>query len=72
MPESAGRMKIGQREIEMVAVALIEMFGDDAPNKAKLRASEYQDKGETEDFEFWTRLSKVIQELLDRQNGIDS
>ena len=69
MPESAGGTMIGQREIEMVAEALIEMFGDDAPNKAKLRASEYQQKGESDGVEFWVRLAEVIQEILDNRAG---
>ena len=69
MTENAGGTIIGQREMEMVADALIEMFGDDAPNKAKLRASEYQQKGEAEGVEFWTRLAQVIQKTLDNRSG---
>ena len=60
---------IGQRELEMVADALIEMFGDDAPNKAMSRAAEYQQKGEIDGREFWTRLAQVIREALDRRSG---
>ncbi len=39
MPEDNPRDKgISQRELEMVAEAMIEMFGDDAPNKAMSRS----------------------------------
>ena len=41
MPEDNPRDKgISQRELEMVAEAMIEMFGDDPPNKAMSRAGE--------------------------------
>ncbi len=68
MPEDNPRDKgISQRELEMVAEAMIEMFGDDAPNKAMSRAAEYQQKGEADGQDFWTRLGQVIQEALDRR-----
>ena len=70
MPEATPRDKgISQRELEMVAEAMIEMFGDDAPNKAMSRAGEYQQKGEADGQDFWTRLGQVIQEALDRRSG---
>ncbi len=70
MPEDNPRDKgISQRELEMVAVAMIEMFGDDAPNKAMSRAGEYQQRGEADGQDFWTRLAKVIQDALNRRSG---
>ncbi len=45
------------------------MFGDDAPNKAMSRAGEYQQKGEADGQDFWTRLAKVIQDALNRRSG---
>ncbi len=70
MPEDTAQDKsIGQRELEMVADALIEMFGDDAASMAMSRAAECQQKGESEGREFWTRLAQVIQEALDRRSG---
>ena len=57
---------IGQREPEMVADAMIEMFGDDAPNKALSRAAEYRQKGEGGGERFWTTLAQVIREKLER------
>ncbi len=70
MPEATPRDKgISQRELEMVAEAMIEMFGDEAPNKAMLRAAEYQQKGEADGQDFWTRLGQVIQDALDRRSG---
>ena len=70
MPEDNPRDKgISQRELEMVAEAMIEMFGDDAPNKAMSRAGEYQQKGEADGQDFWTRLAQVIQDALNRRAG---
>ncbi len=70
MPEDNPRHKgISQRELEMVAEAMIEMFGDDAPNKAMSRALEYQQKGEADGQDFWARLAQVIQDALDRRSG---
>ena len=58
---------IDQRELEMAARAMIDMFGEDAPNKAMSRAGEYQQKGEVDGQDFWTRLTHVIQDTLDRR-----
>jgi hypothetical protein len=62
----AKNMGIGQRELEMVADAMIEMFGDDAANKALSRAAEYRQKGEGDGEKFWTTLAQVIREVLER------
>ncbi len=67
--DAAGDKGISQRELEMAARAMIEMFGDDAPNKAMSRAGEYQQKGEADGQDFWTRLAKVIQDALNRRSG---
>ncbi len=68
MTEDTSRdMGINQRELEMAARAMIDMFGDDAPNKAMSRAREYQQKGEADGQDFWTRLTLVIQDALDRR-----
>ena len=68
MAEDSTRDKgINQRELEMAARAMIDMFGDDALNKAKSRAGEYQQKGEADGQDFWTRLTLVIQDALDRR-----
>ena len=53
----------------MVAEAMIEMFGDDAPNKATSRAAEYQQKGEDDGREFWTKVARAIHKALDRRSG---
>lgn len=60
---------IGQRELQMAARAMIEIFGDDAPNKAIGRAGDYQQNGESGGREFWLRLAEVIQETLDGRTG---
>ena len=68
MPDDTDRDKgINQRELEMAARAMIDMFGDDAPNKAMSRAGEYRQKGEADGQDFWTRLTQVIQDALDRR-----
>ncbi len=70
MAEDTARDKgISQRELEMAARAMIEMFGDDAPNKALSRAADYQQKDEADGRDFWTRLAQVIQDALDRRSG---
>ena len=70
MAEDTARDKgISQRELEMAARAMIEMFGDGAPNKALSRAADYKQKDEADGQEFWTRLAQVIQEALDRRSG---
>ena len=58
-----------QRELQMAARAMIEMCGDDAPNKAIGRAGEYPQDGKSEGRQFWVRLAEVIQETLDRPSG---
>ncbi len=68
MAEDTSREKsINTRELEMAARAMIDIFGDDAPNKAMSRAGEYQQKGEADGQDFWTRLTQVIQDALDRR-----
>ena len=58
MTEDTSRERgINTRELEMAARAMIDMFGDDAPNKAMSRAGEYQQKGEADGQDFWTRLT---------------
>ena len=66
---AAQNTTIGQRELEMVAEALIEMFGDDAPNKAMARATEYQQKGEDDGHEFWIVVAQAIHDALDHRSG---
>ena len=70
MAEDAARDKgISQRGLEMAARAMIEMFGDDAPNKALSRADDYKQKDEADGRDFWTRLAQVIQDALDRKKS---
>ena len=64
MPEDAVQnMGIGQRQL--AADAMIEMFGNDALNKAMSRAAEYRQKGEDRPYEFWTLLPQAIREVLE-------
>ena len=69
MPEDAAlNMGIGQRQL--AADAMIEMFGNDAPNKAMSRAAEYRQKGEDRAYEFWTSLAQAIREVLEGRQRI--
>ena len=53
----------------MVAEALIELLGEEALDKAASRAAEYDQKGKSNEREFWTRLAQAIQEALDQRSG---
>ena len=55
---------ISDDDIKMCAAALVQLFGKDAPARAAERADEYQAKGETDGFEFWTRMMKATDELI--------
>ncbi len=55
------------RELQMAAMAMIDLFGDEAPAKAAERAEEYQEQGLKAGHEFWTELAQVIRELLHEQ-----
>jgi len=70
MSGSSGRKTtIGQRELEMVAEAMIEMFGEGAADKAMARAAEYQQKGEDDGREFWILVAQAIHDELDHRSG---
>ena len=53
----------------MVAEALIELSGEEALDQAASRAAEYDQKGKSNEREFWTRLAQAIQEALDQRSG---
>ena len=55
---------ISDDDIKMCASALVEMFGKDAPMRAAERAEEYLAKGEKDGCEFWTRMKKATDELI--------
>jgi len=46
---------------------MIEMFGNDAADKALARAGDYELKGESEGQRFWIQLAEMIQDILDQQ-----
>ena len=59
---------ISDDDIKMCATALVQLFGKVAPARAAERADEYQAKGETDGFEFWTRMMKATNELLQTES----
>jgi hypothetical protein len=67
--DATRRGGIGQRELEMVADAMIEMFREDAPSKSLSRAAEYRQVGDGDGERFWTTLADVIRERLERPSG---
>ena len=56
-------------DIRLCASALVELFGKDAPVRAAERAEEYVAKGEKDGQEFWMRMVKATDELLQMGNG---
>jgi hypothetical protein len=61
-------MEVGEREFALVARAMIELFGDQAAIKARERAQEYMQAGETDGEEFWTKLAGRITCLLNAKS----
>ncbi len=60
---------ISDDDIRLCASALIELFGKDAPVRAAERAEEYLAKGEKNGQEFWMRIVKATDELLQMGTG---
>ena len=55
---------ISDDDIKLCASALVQLFGKDAPARAAERANEYQAKGESDGCEFWRRMMKATDEVL--------
>ena len=53
---------LSQNDIRLVAEALIEMFGDEAPSRATGRAKDYESNSDGETF--WLDVSEAISQLL--------
>ena len=70
MPDDANtKMTIGPREIGMVAKAMVQMFGEDAPTKTMERASEYQEDGDARGHDFWITVTEAVNEELERRSN---
>ena len=54
---------IKDRDITLVAKALIEMFGDDAPSRIDERKAEYEGAGSGEGSEFWGRVAEEVAQI---------
>ena len=59
-----GEAMISDDDIKMCAEALVTMFGKDAPVRCATRAEEYLAKDEKNGYEFWRRIVKATDELL--------
>ena len=55
---------ISDDDIKMCAEALVTMFGKDAPVRCATRAEEYLAKDEKSGYEFWRKIVKATDELL--------
>ncbi len=55
---------ISDDDIKLCASALVQLFGKDAPVRAAERADEYLAKGENSGYEFWRKMMKATDELL--------
>ncbi len=62
-----GETIISDDDIKMCASALVKMFGKNAPVRCATRAEEYLAKDEKEGCEFWTRMAKATDELLQKE-----
>ena len=55
-------------DIKLCARALVQLFGKDAPVRAAERADDYLSEDEKDGYEFWTRMVKATDELLQMGN----
>ncbi len=56
-------------DIDMAAAALIEMFGDEAPLRARERADEYREEDGEDGPKFWLAVADAATNLLDREGS---
>ena len=56
---------ISDREIRMSATAMIEMFGKDAPRRARERAAEYPTDEQDGGQRFWLDVAEKSETLLE-------
>ncbi len=54
---------IKDQDFTLVAKALIEMFGDDAPSRVRERKAEYERTGNKEGSEFWRRVAEEVAQI---------
>ena len=59
---------VSDRDIDMVARALVRMFGKDAPARAAERAAEYPEDGDGEGHAFWKRIEKATEAEFTRRS----
>ena len=61
-------MKIGQRELRLVAEALINMFGDEAQDRALEQAEERKAQSESDGAHFWQAVAATIATVEEEQD----
>ena len=62
-------MTIPACSIEKSASVLAEIFGDEAPARARERMDEYHQSEYKEGYQFWLAVAHAATELLDRERG---
>jgi len=60
-------MKMGEREFEMVARALLDMFGDEATDRAQEMIDQRQGTSDGKGLDFWKRVQSEIRRVLARE-----
>ncbi len=60
---------VTDRELDMAARALIELFGEDAPARAAEMVEEAEQSGEAESRAFWMKLRLRIGEVQSTENS---
>ena len=54
-------------DIEMSAKSIVEMFGDEAPLRARERAGEYTEKDGEDGPKFWLAVADAAVKLLEKE-----
>ncbi len=62
-------MTIPECSIEKSASVLVEIFGDEAPARARERMDEYPQNVFKDGYKFWLAVANAATELLDQERG---
>ncbi len=62
-------MTIPERSIEKAASVLVEIFGDEAPARARERMDEYPQNVFKDGYRFWLAVANAATKLLDQERG---
>ena len=64
-------MNIEEKDIHMVAEALLEMFGDDAIDRVSGRIEDYRAQNNAEGEKFWFDVSNAISKMVLKRQSND-